>query len=125
MFRPLLIIHSLPEHNLPIIGLLLRDSRALQSHDLSGEGINFGPHTYFFDHPRTLSASPDEGSVQCRGHLRDNTNMKDNTQHSRTHSLQQGEYERMIDGHMIFGDLKLPDICLTGEEKTPHPGNLS
>ena len=35
------------------------------------------------------------------------------------------------DGQMIFGDLvglKLPDICLTGEEKPrrqPHPGNLS
>ena len=35
------------------------------------------------------------------------------------------------DGKMIFGDiggLKLPDICLTGEEiprKKPHPGNLS
>ena len=25
---------------------------------------------------------------------------------------------------MIFGDLKLPDSCLTGEEK-PRPGNLS
>ena len=35
------------------------------------------------------------------------------------------------DGQMVFGDLaglKLPDICLTGEEKPgkkPHPGNLS
>ena len=35
------------------------------------------------------------------------------------------------DGQMIFGDpggLKLPDICLTDEGKTPkksHPGNLS
>ena len=35
------------------------------------------------------------------------------------------------DGKMIFGDLgglKLPDICLTGEEKPrkkPHTGNLS
>ena len=34
------------------------------------------------------------------------------------------------DGQMIFGDLgglKLPDICLTGEEKpeNPHPGNPS
>ena len=35
------------------------------------------------------------------------------------------------DGQMMFGDfvgLKLPDIRLTGEEKTPkkpHPGNLS
>ena len=34
-------------------------------------------------------------------------------------------------GQMIFGDrggLKIPDICLTGEEKPrkkPHPGNLS
>ena len=34
------------------------------------------------------------------------------------------------DGQMIFGDLgglKLPDICLTGEEKPrkkPHPGNI-
>ena len=34
------------------------------------------------------------------------------------------------DGQMIFGDLvdlKLPDICLTGEEKPrkkPHPGNV-
>ena len=34
------------------------------------------------------------------------------------------------DGQMIFGDLgglKLPDICLTGEENSekPNPGNLS
>ena len=35
------------------------------------------------------------------------------------------------EGQMIFGDLgglKLPDICLTGEEKPrkkPHPENLS
>ena len=31
------------------------------------------------------------------------------------------------DGQMIFGDLgglKLPELCLTGEEK-PQPGNLS
>ena len=25
-------------------------TRALQAHDLSGEGINSGSHTYFFDH---------------------------------------------------------------------------
>ena len=32
------------------------------------------------------------------------------------------------DDQMIFGDLKFPNICLTGEEKPgekPHPGNLS
>ena len=30
-------------------------------------------------------------------------------------------------GQMIFGDLvdlKLPDICLTGEGEKPYPGNL-
>ena len=34
-------------------------ARALQSQDLSGEGVNFGPHTYFFEHTRTWKASPD------------------------------------------------------------------
>ena len=44
----------------------------------------------------TWSTSPDDGSAQCRGHLRDNTNMQDYTLHSRIHSFNQGEYERMI-----------------------------
>ena len=62
-------------------------SRALQSHDLSGEGINSGSHTYsFFDHTRTWRASLDEGSAQCRGHLRDDKNIKDDTHHSLIHS---------------------------------------
>ena len=33
--------------------------------------------SYFFDHTRTWRASPDEGSVQCRAHLRDNSNIKE------------------------------------------------
>ena len=53
-----------------------------ESHDLSGEGINSGLHTYFFDHIRTRRASPDEGSAQFRSHFRDNTNMKDDSQHT-------------------------------------------
>ena len=61
-------------------------ARALQSHDLSGEGINFRIRTFFFDHTGILRASPAEGSAQCRGHLRDNGNMKDDTHHSHTHS---------------------------------------
>ena len=58
--------------NLPYIGAFYDNhaSRALQTHDLSEEGINFGLHTYFFDQKRTWRASPDEGSAQCRGHLR-------------------------------------------------------
>ena len=58
-------------------------------------------------------------SIPC--HLRDNTNIKDDTQHSLTHTFRQGVYEKDdYDSQMIFGDLvglKLPDICLTGEEK--------
>ena len=54
-------------------------------------------------------------------HLRDNTNIKDDTQQSLTHSFQLGGYEKDdYDGQMIFGDLvglKLPEIYLTGEEK--------
>ena len=73
-------------------------TRALHSHVQSGEGINSGSHrpTYFFDHTRIWRASPDEGSAQGRGHLRDNTNMKVDTHHSRTHSFQQGEYEMIM-----------------------------
>ena len=51
-------------------------SRALQSHDLWGEIINIGSHTYFLDHTRTWRASADEWSAQYRGHLRDNMNIK-------------------------------------------------
>ena len=95
----------------------------LQSHDLSGEEINSRSHTYFFDHTRIWRASSDEGPAQCCGQLRDNTNMKDNrpTHHPSIHPLiltrrmQKDDYE----GQVIFGDLvglKLPDICLIGEE---------
>ena len=62
------MIHSLPQFNLSFI-YVTHATRALQSHDLLGEGINFGSHspTYFFDHKRTWAVSPDEGSAQCRG----------------------------------------------------------
>ena len=42
-------------------------------------------HTFFY-HTRTWRASSDEGSAQCRGHLRDSTNMKDDTIHTPIHS---------------------------------------
>ena len=61
-------------------------TRTLESHDLLGEGTKLGSHTYFFDHTRTWRASPDKGSANCQGHLRDNTNMKDDTHYSRIHS---------------------------------------
>ena len=87
---PLLVRCNLPDiihsfiivFNLPLIGALYvsHATRALQSHDLSGEGINSGLHTYCFDH-KDMEGLPDEGSAQCRGHLRDNTSMRDETHH--------------------------------------------
>ena len=61
-------------------------TRALQRQYLSGEGINFGSQTHFFDYTKTWRASPDEWSAQCLGHLRDNTNIVDDTHHSLIHS---------------------------------------
>ena len=73
-----------------------------------------------FDHTRTWLAFPDEGSAQCRGHLRDNRNMKDDTHHLNTHSFY--DYDDLMIFRVLVG-LKRPDIYLTGEEKTPK--NLS
>ena len=104
--------------------MFLRDSRtrALQSHDLSGERINSRSHTYFYDHTRTWRASLDEGSAQYRSHFQDNTDMKDDTQwFMNQFNLTRRIWKDDCDGQMIFGDLvglKLPDICLTGEEKS-------
>ena len=61
-----------------------------------GRELNFGSHTYFFDHTRTWRTSSDEGSAQCWDHLRDSTNMKDDTHQTHTHLFHQGEYEMMI-----------------------------
>ena len=57
---------------------------ALQRLDLSGEEINLWITYTLFNHTRTWMASPDEESAQCRGHLRDSTNMKDDTHQAHT-----------------------------------------
>ena len=62
----------LSEFNLPLIGsfYVTHAARALQSHDLSGEGIKLWiTHILFWPH-KDMESSPDEGSFQCRGHLR-------------------------------------------------------
>ena len=61
-------------------------ARALQSVDLSGEGINLWITYILFYHTRTWRAHLDEGSAQCWGHLRDSTNMKDYTHRTHSHS---------------------------------------
>ena len=62
--------------------------RALQSHDLSGEGINSGSHHTFLT---TQGHGGLSGWV-----ISTMPNMKDYTRHSYTHSFWQGEYGRMI-----------------------------
>ena len=107
-------------------------ARALQSHDLSGEGIklwityiHFWPHKDMEDLPGWVISPMPEPPPRQRKHERQYT--------PSTHSAIP---TRLIwndddDGQMILGDLgglKFPEICLTGEEKPrkkPHPGNLS
>ena len=55
--------------------------RATTCRDRSGEESSFGSHIYILDHTKTWRPLSDEGSAQCRGHLRYNTNMKDDTHH--------------------------------------------
>ena len=97
-----------------------------------GTELNYGSHAYLFDHTRTLRASPDEWSAQCRGQLRDSTNMKDNTHQAHTPSHpnkanmewwlrrpndSRGPWGPKISWHFSDRWGKSP--------KKPHPGNLS
>ena len=100
-------IHSLPKINLFLIGAfyVTHATRALQNQDLSGKGINFGSHTYIFDHTRTWHEHETRYTPFTHPFIL-------------TRSIWKDDY----DGQMIFGDLlglKLPDIYLTGEENPP------
>ena len=128
------ISHLISKFNLPLTGTFTGPipPGPYRATTCRGRELNYGSHTYFFDHIRTWRPSPDECSAQCRGHLRDSTNMKDTAHQAHTQSSQQGEYGMMITTAKwysgTFGGLNYPDICLTGEEaprKKPHPGNLS
>ena len=89
---------SLSKFNLPLIGTFMWPTPPgpYRATTCRGRELICGWHTYFFDHTRTWRASPDEWSAQCRGHLRDSTNMKDYTHQAHTQSSQQGEYGMMI-----------------------------
>ena len=107
-------------------------TRALQSHYLSGEWINFGSHTYFFVHTRTWRASPDQWSGQCSATSKTTRTSKTiHTVHSLSHSNMADMLRMVMTAKWYSGNhvgLKLPDFCLTGEENPrwkPHPGNLS
>ena len=118
-FKKMFLISS-SKFNLPLIGSFTwpMPPGPYRATTCRGRELNCGSQTYF-DHTRTWRASPDEWSARCRGHLRDSTNMKDNTHQAHTQSSQQGEYEMITTAKWYsgtLGGLKFPDICLTGEE---------
>ena len=115
------ILLSLPEFNLPLIGSFtwLTPPGPYRPTTCWGRELNFGSHTYFFDHTRIWRTSPDEWSAQCRGHLRDSINMKDDTPGTHSFIPTRRIWNDDYDDQMIFGDLvglKFPEVCLTGEE---------
>ena len=106
-------------------------ARALQSHDLSGEGIKlwityilFWPHKNMEGLPGWMISPMPGPSPKQYKHERQFT--------PSTHSVipTRRIWNDDYDGQMILedlGGLKFPDIFLTGEEKPrkkPHPGNL-
>ena len=113
----LFLIHSLPYFNLTLIGgfTLLTPSGPYRVTTCRGRELNYGSHTYFFDHTRTwvISAMPGPPPRQHK-HERQYTP----STHSAipTRRIWNDDY----DGQMILGDLgglKFPEICLAGEEK--------
>ena len=125
-------IHSLSEFNVSLIGTFTwltppgpYRATNCRERELTMENIHNFLTTQ--EHGR---ASSDEGSAQCRGHLLDNTDMKDDTHHSHTHWFQQGEKKGLLWCPNILGtlvDLKLWHVIQVRKnpEKKPHPGNLS
>ena len=81
----LLYLISLSKFNLPLTGSFTwpMPPGPYRATTCRRRELNCWSQTYFFDHTRTWRTSPDEGSAQCRDHLRDNTNLKDGTHHSR------------------------------------------
>ena len=119
------LLISLPKFNLPLCRYLCltHAAQALQSHDLSGEGIDSGSHTYFFDHmeglPRCGISSMLGPPPRKHEHERQGTRIAH--PFIPTRRIWKDDYDCQI----IFGDLagiKLPDIS---PKKIPQPGNLS
>ena len=127
------ISFSLPKFNLPRKDAFtwFTPPRPYRTTTCLERGLNSGPHTFFFfDHTRTWSASPDEESAQCRGPPpRQNEHERRYTSFTHPFILTRRIWKDDYDA--VFGDimsLKLPKICLTGEENPrdkPHPRNLS
>ena len=99
-------------------------ARALQSHDLSEEGIKLWITYILFWPNKDMEGLPDEWSAQCRATSETAQTGKTSSTHSviPTRRIWNDDY----DGQMIFGDLgglKFPGICLIGEEKPKKKKN--
>ena len=102
---------------------MIHASRTLQSYVLLGEGINSGSHTYihFWPH-KDMEVLLEWGMSSMPGPpLRQHEHKRRYTPFTHPFILTRRMWKDDYDGQMIFGDLvglKLPDICLTGEENT-------
>ena len=106
-------------------------TRALQSHDLSGEGINLWfTYILFWPH-KDMKGLPEWGTSSMPGQTpRQHKHEKRYTPGTRSFIPTRRIWNNDYGGQMIFGDrmgLKFSDICLTGEENPEklHPGNPS
>ena len=96
-------------------------TRALQNHDLSGDGINSGSHTHFFDHTRTWRPPQKMDQLNAGATFKTTRTWKmihsiNVTIHSNKANMK-GWIPRPNDIRGPLWTLKLPDICLTDEEK--------
>ena len=95
-------------------------SRALQSHDLSGEGINFGSHIYFLTtqghgKPPWMSDQLNAGAISETTRTLKTIHIIHS--HILSNKLDMIRMIMMAKWHSgNHRGLKLPEICLTGEE---------
>ena len=122
--------NSLSKFNLPLY--VTHAARALQSHDLSGEGIKLWiTHILFWPHKDMEGLpgwviSPMPGPPP-RQHKHERRYTPSTHCHPNKANMKWW-LRRPNDIWGPWGDLKYPDICLTGEEKPrkkTHPGNVS
>ena len=123
MFICITHLISLSMFNLPLIGTFTWTTPPgpYRATTYRERELNYGSHTYLFDHTRTWRASP--GWVNSpmpgpppRQHKHERQYTPSTHSVNRTRRIWNDYY----DGQMIFGDLrglKFPDICLTSEEK--------
>ena len=92
-------------------------ARALQSHDLSGEGIDFGSHTYFFSTTQGQGGPP-----RMRDHLNSGATCETTRTLKTIHIIHSLILTRWIRYGWLWwpNDIRGPcgpKVCLTGEEK--------